>query len=178
MGMSKSQIFPFKEYVPQIGARVLVSPGACIIGRVTLGDDVSIFPNVVLRGDINSIEIGARTNIQDNATVHLADNYGVVVGAGVTIGHNAVIHACTIEEGCTIGMGAVIMDGALIRKNSIVGAGALVTGRSEFPENSLILGSPAKRVRELTAEEIRGSVEMAGKYVEVKDELLKSFVQG
>ncbi|NLB63037.1 MAG: gamma carbonic anhydrase family protein [Fibrobacter sp.] len=173
----KKQIFPFKEYFPQMGERVLISPGACIIGRVKLGDDVSVFPNVVLRGDINSIEIGARTNIQDNTTVHLADDYGVVVGEDVTIGHNAVVHACIIEDGCTIGMGAVIMDGAIIRKKSIVGAGALVTGKSEFPENSLILGSPAKFIRKLTPEEVKGTVDMAGKYVQVKDELIKSFAE-
>jgi carbonic anhydrase/acetyltransferase-like protein (isoleucine patch superfamily) len=172
----KNQIFPFAGNQPKIGARVLIAPGACIIGRVTLGDDVSVFPNVVLRGDINSIVIGNRTNIQDNATVHLADGFGVVVGENVTIGHNAVVHACTIESCCTIGMGAIVMDGAIIRKNSIVGAGSLVTGGSDFPEGSLILGSPAKVKRPLTATEIAGNLTAAGKYVAVKDELLKSFL--
>jgi len=173
----KNQIFPFAGHFPKIGERVLIAPGACIIGQVTLGDDVAVFPNVVLRGDINTIVIGNRTNIQDNSTIHLADKFGVVVGEGVTIGHNAVVHACTIEDGCTIGMGAIVMDGAIIRKNSIVGAGALVTGGSDFPEGSLIIGSPAKFKRALTPEEIAGSNTMAGKYVNVKDELRKSLGQ-
>lgn len=167
-------LFTFGEHVPQIGERVFLAPGSRVIGRVVLGDDVSVFHNAVLRGDINSIVIGARTNIQDNATIHLADKFGVVVGEGVTIGHNAVIHACTIEDGSTIGMGAIVMDGAIIRRNSIVGAGALVTGGSDFPEGSLILGAPAKAVRPLRPEEIEGSNAMAGKYVKVKDEFIRS----
>jgi carbonic anhydrase/acetyltransferase-like protein (isoleucine patch superfamily) len=170
-------VYSFENVVPVIGERVLIAPGACVIGKVTLGDDVSLFPNAVLRGDINTIVIGARTNIQDNATVHLADKYGVVVGEGVTIGHNAIVHACVIEDGCTIGMGATVMDGARIRKNSIVGANALVTSNSDFPEGSLIIGSPAKAVRPLRPEEIEGSVTMAGKYVKVKDEMIRSLVQ-
>ncbi|HSQ43040.1 MAG TPA: gamma carbonic anhydrase family protein [Fibrobacteraceae bacterium] len=170
-------LYPYCGHLPKIGARVLLAPGACVIGRVTLADDVSVFPNAVLRGDINTIVIGARTNIQDNVTIHLADKFGVVVGAGVTIGHNAVVHACTIEDGCTIGMGAIVMDGAIIRKNSIVAAGALVTGGSEFPEGSLILGTPAKLKRALTPEEVAGTISMAAKYVHVKDELLQSLRQ-
>jgi len=157
-----------------LGARVMLAPGACVIGKVTIGDDVGIFPNAVLRGDINTIVIGSRSNIQDNATVHLADKFGVVVGEGVTIGHNAIVHACTIEDGCTIGMGAIVMDGAIIRRNSIVGAGALVTGGSDFPEGSLIIGSPAKVKRALTPEEIANCIHMAAKYVKVKDEFLKN----
>jgi len=170
----KTGLYSFEGVSPTIGERVLIAPGACVIGKVTLADDVSVFPNAVLRGDINTIVVGARSNIQDNATVHLADKYGVVIGEGVTIGHNAVVHACTIEDGCTIGMGAVVMDGAIIRKNSIVGAGSLVTGGSDFPEGSLIIGSPAKVKRPLTPEEIAGSVNMAGKYVKVKDEFRRS----
>jgi len=173
----KSAVYSYLGRSPVIGARVLIAPGACVIGQVTLGDDVSVFPNVVLRGDINSIVVGARTNIQDNATVHLADHYGVLIGEGVTIGHNAVIHACTIEDGCTIGMGAIIMDGAVIRRHSIVGAGSLVTGGSDFPEGSLIIGSPAKVKRPLTRQEIEGSVNMSAKYMQVKDELLRSFAK-
>jgi len=99
------------------------------------------------------------------------------VGDGVTIGHNAVVHACTIEDGCTIGMGAVVMDGAVIGKNSIVGAGALVTGGKAFPEGSLILGNPAKLVRALKPEEIEGTLNMAHKYVRVKDEFRRSLGQ-
>ena len=170
----KDGLYTYAGHEPKIGNSVLIAPGARVIGRVTLGDDVSIFPNAVLRGDINTIVIGNRSNVQDNATIHLSDKYGVVIGEGVTIGHNAVVHACTIEDGCTIGMGAIVMDGAIIRKNSIVGAGALVTGGSEFPEGSLIINSPAKFARALRPDEIEGTVNMAGKYVKVKDEFLKS----
>lgn len=167
----------FGDKKPRLGARVLVAPGAQIIGDVEIGDDSSVFPNAVLRGDINSIRIGKNSNVQDNATLHLADHYGVVVGDGVTIGHNAVVHACTIEDGCTIGMGAVVMDGAVIGKNSIVAAGALVTGGKKFPPQSLILGNPAKLVRELRPEEVEGTMNMAFKYVKVKDQFRKSLGQ-
>lgn len=173
----RNGIFPYENVEPKIGARVLLSPGVCVIGKVTLADDVSLFPNAVLRGDINTIVVGARTNIQDNATVHLADNYGVVIGEDVTIGHNAVIHACIIEDACIIGMGAVVMDGAIIRKNSIVGAGALVTGGSEFPEGSLIVGSPAKVKRPLTPAELEWTVTSARKYAIVKEEMRRSLGQ-
>jgi carbonic anhydrase/acetyltransferase-like protein (isoleucine patch superfamily) len=172
-----NQLFTYAGHNPKIGARVLIAPGACIIGRVTLADDVSVFPNVVLRADINSITIGARTNIQDNTTIHVVDGFCTDVGADVTIGHNAVVHACTIENNCMIGMGAIVMDGALIRKNSIVGAGALVTGGSEFPEGSLIIGTPAKVKRALTPEEIANNTTHAAKYVFVKDEHRKTFGQ-
>jgi carbonic anhydrase/acetyltransferase-like protein (isoleucine patch superfamily) len=171
--MTKS-IYPYDGAFPKIGERVLIAPGAVIIGNVTLGDDCSIFPNVVLRGDINTITVGKRTNIQDNTTVHLADKYGVILGDDVTVGHNAVIHACTIEDGCIIGMGAIIMDGAIIHKNCIVGAGALVTGGSEFPEGSMIFGTPAKVVRPLKPAELESTIHSAHKYVTVKDKLIQS----
>lgn len=173
----RNGVYPFENVEPKIGARVLIAPGVCVIGKVTLADDVSLFPNVVLRGDINTILVGARSNIQDNATVHLADNYGVVIGEDVTIGHNAVVHACVIEDACIIGMGAIVMDGAVIRRNSIVGAGALVTGGSEFPPGSLIVGSPAKVKRSLTPEEMEFTVTSARKYTVVKEEMRRSLGQ-
>jgi len=171
--MTKS-IFSFEGHTPQIGERVLVAPGAVVIGKVTLGDDCAIFPNVVIRADINAIIVGKRTNIQDNTTLHVADDYAVILGDDITIGHNAVIHACTIEDNCLIGMGAIIMNGSVIRKNSIVGAGALVTDGSQFPEGSLIFGSPAKLIRPLRPEEIEKVQKSAKKYVTVKDRLIPS----
>ncbi|MDR2581829.1 MAG: gamma carbonic anhydrase family protein [Fibromonadaceae bacterium] len=165
-------IYSFKDKNPVIGERVFIAPGARIIGEVILEDDVSIFHNAVLRGDINSIKVGKGTNIQDNATVHLARDKGVVIGEGATIGHNAIIHACTIEDYCLIGMGACIMDNAVIGHHSIVGAGALVTSGKEFPPYSLITGSPARRVRDLTKEEAEHCEMSAKSYILVKNEFL------
>jgi carbonic anhydrase/acetyltransferase-like protein (isoleucine patch superfamily) len=157
---------------PVIGERVFIAPGARVVGEVVLGDDVSIFYNAVLRGDINSIKVGKGTNIQDNSTVHLASDKGVVIGEYVTVGHNAIVHACDIEDYCIIGMGSCIMDKARIGHHSIVGAAALVTGGKEFPPYSLIAGSPARRVRDLTKEEIAHCEESAMRYIEVKEDHL------
>jgi len=167
-------IYSYGDQTPRIGNRTLVMPGARVIGNVTLGEDCSIFYNAVLRGDINSIVVGDRSNIQDNATVHLAHDKGVVIGKNVTIGHNAVVHACTIEDGCIIGMGAIVMDGAVIGHNSIVGAGALVTSGKVFPPCSLITGSPARLVRALTEDEVASTEASATNYVKVKDQIQRS----
>jgi len=162
-------IYSFGDKNPVVGERVFIAPGARIIGEVELADDVSIFYNAVLRGDINSIKVGKKSNIQDNSTVHLAHDKGVVIGEGVTVGHNAIIHACNIEDYCIIGMGSCIMDGATIGHHSIVGAGALVTSGKEFPPYSLITGSPARRVRDLTKEETEHCEKSAEGYVGVKN---------
>ncbi|MBQ1824850.1 MAG: gamma carbonic anhydrase family protein [Fibrobacter sp.] len=156
-----------------IGERVFLAEGARLIGDVTIGNDSSVFYNAVLRADLASIVVGERTNIQDNVTVHLSLDEGVVIGNEVTVGHNAVLHACTIDDNVLIGMGAIVMDGAHIKKNCIVGAGAIVTQGKEFPEGSLILGSPAHVVRELTEDEIRKAHEGVEHYIVAKDELLK-----
>ena len=163
----------YKGKRPVIGERVFLAEGARLIGDVTIGNDSSVFYNAVLRADLASIVVGERTNIQDNVTVHLSLDEGVVIGNEVTVGHNAVLHACTIDDNVLIGMGAIVMDGAHIKKNCIVGAGAIVTQGKEFPEGSLILGSPAHVVRELTEDEIRKAHEGVEHYIVAKDELLK-----
>lgn len=165
-------VYPFKEHRPELGARVFIAPGAKVIGRVKLGDDVGIWHNAVLRGDINSIEIGARSNIQDNATVHLADKFGVKIGEDVVVGHGAIIHACTIQDNCLIGMGSIVMDGAVIGTGSIVGAGALVPPGKVIPPNSLVAGVPCKVMRETTQEDRDSNKAMAAKYVREKDVFL------
>ena len=167
-----SGIYSYGNKKPVVGERVFIAPGARVIGEVSLADDVSIFHNAVLRGDINSIRVGKGTNIQDNSTVHLSRDKGVVIGEGVTVGHNAIVHACKIEDFCIIGMGSCIMDGAVIGHHSVVGAGALVTSGKEYPPYSLITGSPARRVRDLTKEEIAYCETSSGHYIEVKNVFL------
>lgn len=168
-----TEIFPYKNKMPKIGERVFLAPGVKLIGDVEIGDDSSIFYNCVLRADINSIKIGKRTNIQDNSTIHLSDDYGVEIGNDVIVGHAAIIHACKIGNNVTIGMGAIVMDGAEISDNSIVAAGALVTPGKKFPPGVLIVGSPAVVKKELSTKQMEGNIKMADKYCKVKDELIK-----
>jgi carbonic anhydrase/acetyltransferase-like protein (isoleucine patch superfamily) len=152
---------------PVIHPTAFVAPGADIIGDVTLEEESSVWYQAVLRGDINRIVIGPRSNVQDGAVVHLADDYPTVVGELVTVGHKAIIHACTIDNEVLVGMGAIILDGAEIGARSIIGAGALVTGGKKIPPGSLVLGSPAKIIRTLSLEEQAGIKAWAEKYVAV-----------
>lgn len=165
MGDVTEQLDQFLRKTPTLGEAVYIARGAVVLGDVTLGDRASVWYNAVLRGDINRIVVGADSNIQDNAVLHLADDYPCVIGDRVTVGHGAIVHACTVEDECLIGMGATILDGAVIGKNSIVGANSLVLQRSVIPPGSLVLGSPAKVVRPLTDEEIAKLPAMAEKYV-------------
>jgi len=136
-----------------------------VLGDVTLGDRSSIWYNAVLRGDINRIVVGHHTNIQDNAVLHLADEYPCIVGNHVTVGHSAIVHACKVGDEVLVGMGAVILDGAVVGKQSLIGAKALVTQGMKIPPGSLVLGAPAKIVRKLTPRE-RGRLKFfAAKYV-------------
>jgi len=152
---------------PVVDNSAYVSERAVLIGDVTVGANASIFPCCVLRADINSIEIGEGSNIQDGTIVHLADDFGVKIGKWTTIGHNAIIHACEIGDGCLIGMGATVMDGAKVGSGSIVGAGALVTKGMIIPEGSLVMGAPAKVVKALDAEKIAGLKYWAEKYSKI-----------
>lgn len=151
--------------LPKIGSGAYIACGATVLGDVTIGEQASIWPGTVLRGDINRIEIGDFSNVQDNSVVHLSDDFGCIVGKWTTIGHSAVVHACTIGDECLIGMGAVILDGAEIGDQCIIGANALVTGGSKIPDGSMVLGSPAKIVRPLTDEQRLGLKWWAEKYV-------------
>jgi carbonic anhydrase/acetyltransferase-like protein (isoleucine patch superfamily) len=166
-------LISFNGKAPKLGKKVYLAEGVRLIGDVEIGDDSSVFFNAVLRGDISSIRIGSRTNIQDNVTIHLSCEKGVVVGNDVTIGHNAVLHACIIEDHCLIGMGAIVMDGAIIRKNSVVAAGALVTPDKDFPEGSLILGAPARFGGGLGGGDMQLVGRDAANYVDVKNRLLQ-----
>lgn len=152
---------------PQTSGSLFVAKSATVVGDVVLGAKTSVFYGAVLRGDINEIRVGEGTNIQDNAVVHLADDYGARIGAYCTIGHSAIVHACTIGDECLVGMGATVLDGAVIGARSIIGANSLVAQRFECPPGSLVYGSPAKVVRALTAEEQAGLRRWAEKYIEV-----------
>ena len=153
------------DAAPTIHPSAFVAPGAAVIGDVTLGEESSVWFHTVLRGDINRIVIGPRSNVQDGAVVHLADDFGTTVGELVTVGHKAILHACTVGDEVLVGMGAIILDGAEVGARSIIGAGALVTGGKKIPPGSLVLGSPAKVVRTLSAEEQAGIRVWAEKYV-------------
>ena len=131
-----------------------VAPNAAVIGRVRLGRNVSIWFNATVRGDTNTIDIGDDTNVQDNAVIHVDDDAPAILGSGVTVGHAAVVHGCSVGDGSLIGIGSTILSHARIGESCIVGAGALVTERKEFPARSLIIGVPAKRVRDVSDEEL------------------------
>lgn len=148
-----------------------------MIGDVTLGDHASVWYNAVLRGDINRIVVGHHTNIQDNAVLHLADELPCVVGNFVTVGHSAIVHACAVGDECLIGMGATILDGAVIGGQSIVGANALVKQGMVVPPGSMVMGCPAKVVRELSATERAGLRLWAEKYVANAAYCLKHRIQ-
>jgi gamma-carbonic anhydrase len=152
---------------PQIDPTAYVAPQAIVIGDVRLAARSSVWPTAVLRGDINFIEIGEGSNIQDGSIVHLADDLPVRVGKLVTVGHRAILHACTVEDECLIGMGATILDGAVIGRGSIIGAHALVTKEMRVPPGSLVMGTPAKVVRPLRPEEIADIRIWADHYIEL-----------
>lgn len=148
------------------GKRVFIAENATVIGDVKMGDESSAWYGSVIRGDSDIINIGHRSNIQDNAVVHVDPGFPVTIGNSVTVGHNAIVHGAYVNDFVIVGMGAIILNEARIGKYSIVGAGSLVTGGKEFPEYSLILGSPAKRVRSLTEEEVESIKKNAAVYVE------------
>jgi carbonic anhydrase/acetyltransferase-like protein (isoleucine patch superfamily) len=152
---------------PDTARAIFVAPNATVVGDVVLGPLSSVFFGAVLRGDIQEIRVGEGTNIQDNAIVHLADDFAAIIGAWCTIGHAAIVHACTVGDECLIGMGATLLDGANIGAGSIVGANSLVPQHFKCPPGSMVYGSPAKIVRPLTPAERAGIRPWAEKYVEV-----------
>jgi gamma-carbonic anhydrase len=164
MGNLTERLDMFLAARPKLGQGVYLARGAVVLGDVTVGDYSSVWHNAVLRGDINRIVVGHHTNIQDNAVLHLAENYPCIVGNYVTIGHSAIVHACTVEDDCLIGMGATVMDGAVVGAQSLIGAHALVTQGMRIPPGSLVIGSPAEVLRNLTTEEKTSLRASAGHY--------------
>jgi len=142
-----------------------IAPGAVIVGDVTLGEDAGVWFNASLRGDVEAIVVGPRTNIQEGCILHADPGYPCVIGEGVTVGHGAVVHGARVGDNCIVGIRAVLLNGAVVGGNCIVGACALLTEGKVYPPNSLILGIPARVVRPLTAEEIEGNRASAARYV-------------
>ncbi|CDG82008.1 gamma carbonic anhydrase family protein [Janthinobacterium agaricidamnosum] len=158
-------IYQLGADAPQIDATAFVADSAAVIGKVTLGEYVSVWFGVTLRGDNERITIGDNSNVQESSVLHTDMGYPLTVGNNVTIGHQAMLHGCTIGDGALIGIQAVILNGAKIGNGCLVGAGALVTEGKEFPDHTLIIGTPAKAVRSLTAEEIARLQANAATYV-------------
>ncbi|WP_395741012.1 gamma carbonic anhydrase family protein [Prosthecobacter sp.] len=165
-------MYPLKKFLlsesqPAVGEEVFIAPGAVVLGAVEMGAQSSVWYGAVLRGDINRIVVGAQSNVQDGSVLHVSDDHACVLGERVTVGHRAVVHACTVGDEVLVGMGAIILDGAQIGARSTIAAGALVTKNTVIPEGSLVVGSPARVVRTLSAEEQRANGQLALKYVEV-----------
>ena len=172
-------IRPWRGTLPTLGQRVYVDPAAVVIGRVTLGDDSSVWPMTVIRGDINVIRVGARTSVQDGSVLHVTHDgpywpggFALTIGNDVTIGHRAVLHGCTVGNRCLIGMSSLVMDDAVVEDEVIVAAGAVVTPGTRCESRSLYVGTPARRVRSLTDSEIGQFAYSAAWYVKVKDQYL------
>lgn len=169
----------FKNTRPKIGRGVFVAPNATIIGEVSIGEDSSIWHGVVIRADVNHIQIGKRTSIQDLSCIHVEHKsktnplgYPTIIGDDVTVGHKVMLHGCEIKNACLIGMSATILDGAIISQESIVGANSLVTKGKVFPPRSLIMGSPAKVIRSLNQEEVEKLYQSAKNYINYKNDFL------
>lgn len=167
---------PYLDKLPRLGARVYIDPAATVIGEVELGDDVSVWPGTVVRGDVNFIRIGARTNLQDGTIVHVSHHspynragYPTLIGEGVTVGHGCIVHACTIGDYSLIGMGACILDGAEVKPYGFVGAGAVVAPGKVVGEAELWLGNPARFARRLGDKEVESLRYSADHYVRLKD---------
>lgn len=164
---------------PELGRRVYIDPAATVIGDVVLGDDASVWPGAVVRGDVHHVRIGARTNIQDGAIVHVTHDgpftprgFPCLIGAEVTVGHGAVVHACILEDACLIGMHATILDGAVVKRHAFVGAGALVPPGKVVGEGELWMGNPARCVRVLDTVAIEQLHYSANHYVRLKNRYL------
>jgi len=159
-------IHTYRGITPRLDESVFVAPGAHIVGDVVIGKDSSVWFNTVVRGDVHSIRIGERTNIQDGCILHVTSGvYPLVLGSNITVGHGAILHGCTIEDECLIGMGAIVLDNARIGAGSLVAAGALIRENSQIPPGSLVAGVPATVKRPLTDSERKGLARGAENYV-------------
>lgn len=171
----------YQQHSPRIGCNVYIDPDACVIGDVIIGDDSSVWPKTVIRGDVNSIRIGERCNIQDNSILHVTHDgpyvpggFGLQLGNDITIGHRVILHGCQLFDFCLIGMGATVMDGAVVEGDIIVGANSLVTPNKHLESGFLYTGSPARKIRALTNDEIESLRYSSQHYVRLKNTYLQN----
>lgn len=170
---------PYRNLYPQVGEKVMVDATSVVIGDVRIADDVGIWPLVVIRGDVNHVEIGARSNIQDGSVLHVThkssynpEGNPLIIGEDVTVGHKVMLHGCIIGNRVLVGMGSILLDGAVIEDDVMIGAGSLVPQNKRLESGYLYLGSPVKQIRPLKEEEIAGLKYSANNYVKWKDEYL------
>lgn len=164
-------IIEHKGVVPQIDASVFLAPSACVIGDVQIGEKSSLWFNVIVRGDVNFIRIGRRSNIQDGSVIHVTrETHPTVVGDDVTVGHSVTLHGCTVNDGCLIGIGSIVLDGAVIGASSLVAAGSVVAPGTQIPPRSLVMGSPGRVKRELTEDECTNIHSFAERYIRYQED--------
>jgi carbonic anhydrase/acetyltransferase-like protein (isoleucine patch superfamily) len=162
----RGSLLPHGEARPEVAPSAWVAPGAYVVGKVSLGEESSVWYGAVLRGDTEPVTVGERTNVQDGCVLHADPGFPAIVGDDCVVGHNAIVHGCEIGNGCLIGMGATILNGAKIGEGSIVAAGALVPEGKEYPPGSLIVGVPAKRVKDVSEEQTADIARGVRTYVE------------
>ena len=178
--MMSENIRAYKDKTPEIAANAYIDPASAIIGDVVIGEDSSVWPMVAIRGDVNSIRIGERTNIQDGSVLHVThaggplspDGNALIIGSDVTVGHGAILHACVVEDCCLIGMGSTVLDGAVVKSGAMVGAGSVVSPGKALEGGYLYLGAPARKVRELTQTEKDFLEYSARHYVDLKNDYM------
>ena len=164
-------ILEHKGVTPQLDVSVFLAPSACVIGDVQIGEKSSLWFNVVVRGDVNFIRIGKRTNIQDGSVVHVTRNTNpTIIGDGVSVGHSVTLHGCTVHDGCLVGIGAIVLDGAVIGASSLVAAGSLVAPGTQIPPRSLVMGSPGRVKRMLTDDECQKIHSIAEHYIHYQED--------
>lgn len=167
-------LYAYKDITPTLGADVFIAPSASVIGDVKIGDQTNIWYGVTIRGDVNTVRIGSRTNIQDGTVCHVTAKTGPLkIGDNVTIGHNATIHACTLEDGSFVGMGATVMDGVVVESGAMVAAGALVSPGKRVKKGEVYAGVPAKLFRPMTEDEVKYIPWSAQHYVDLAKTYLK-----
>lgn len=172
---------PYGDLLPKLGKRVMVDISSVVIGDVDLADDVSIWPLVTIRGDVNKVIIGCRTNIQDGSVLHVTHKsshnpagYPLLIGEDVTVGHKAMLHGCTIGDRVLVGMGSILLDGVIVEDNVVIGAGSLVPPNKTLKAGYLYLGSPVKQIRKLTDAELEELTYSSSNYVKWKDNYLSN----
>lgn len=172
-GRGGGTVLAYEGFYPEFDDRVFLAPTSTVIGRARLGANASVWFNSVVRADINAIEIGEDSNIQDNSVLHVADDHPCIIGDRVVVGHRAILHGCKVGDECLIGMGAIVLNGAEIGEGSIIAAGALVTERTKIPPRSVVMGTPGKVIKPVTDEQLEMTIHTAKKYARIAANYLR-----